>query len=793
MDRLFEITGKDFSASFSGRDLPLRIGGRGSHIPLPQLRQDACLIGEIDGYLFLQPISERVDIFHNHERIKGSVWIKSGDETRIGKTVISYRISGDIVFIAIGDAGEAKERTGGRKVPAAEKRTSPLPRVNGEERRKRSTPLWVKLSVPALLVLVLAALFLLVSECMEISVSPAPDSLDVSGFPPAVRIGKRYLAVPGRYKVSARKEGYAPLEADIVLGRTGQRFGFTLVPLPGLVDITTLPESNATIRLDGRLLGVTPLTDLEVQGGNHTLEISRERYRKIEEKILVAGKGIHQHFSFTLQPAWGRIRLSSSPEGADILVDGKDMGRKTPASLELTEGMRRILLRKAGFRPGKLEVKVKAGKEISPPPVVLEHAPGILKIETVPKGAMATVDGRYAGKTPLRLEVKPEKAHEISVSLKGHKPGKKKLSIGPGKSRTIRFTLEPLYCTVFITSPSGTTLFIDGKRQEKNSGSFRLTAAPHAVEIREPSGKRQTRRITPLPGSTLTLDMRIQPSRANPAGFRSRTSGQKFVLFQPATGPFTMGSSRREPGRLSNEARRKVMLTRPFYMSTTEVTNAQFRRFDPEHSSGSFRGIGLDGGSQPVANVTWVQAVRYLNWLSVQDGLEPFYKEKDGKVSVVHPLTNGYRLPTEAEWAWAARFAKRSRASRYPWAGRFPPPPRAGNFADESARDILPAVITGYNDSFPVSSPVGSFGPNPAGLLDMGGNVAEWCHDFYSPVPATGGGMEKDPLGPASGTHHVVRGSSWKSSSITELRLSYRGYSRKARADIGFRIARYAR
>jgi formylglycine-generating enzyme required for sulfatase activity len=88
---------------------------------------------------------------------------------------------------------------------------------------------------------------------------------------------------------------------------------------------------------------------------------------------------------------------------------------------------------------------------------------------------------------------------------------------------------------------------------------------------------------------------------------------------------------------------------------------------------------------------------------------------------------------------------------------------------------------------------VASFPKNPRGFFDLDGNVSEWCHDYYTPYIPHAGAVEADPTGPESGVHHVVRGGSWRDGSITEVRLSYRGYSRVKRDDIGFRIARYAR
>jgi len=251
-----------------------------------------------------------------------------------------------------------------------------------------------------------------------------------------------------------------------------------------------------------------------------------------------------------------------------------------------------------------------------------------------------------------------------------------------------------------------------------------------------------------------------------------------------------MGAPRREPGRRANEREREVVLNRPYYLSRKPVSNKEFRRFRNDHNSGAVGELSLNDDDQPVVNISWEDAVRFLNWLSLQDGLTPFYQESGGTFLPVSKDGNGYRLPTEAEWAYAARVAGRNNSDRYPWQGSFPPQQVTGNFADESAKTILPTVISGYNDGFPVTSPVGHFPPNQAGLYDMGGKVAEWCHDYYTAYTGNTG-RAVNPMGPESGTHRVIRGSSWRDGSVTELRLSYRGYHRKAQDYVGFRIARY--
>ena len=90
-----------------------------------------------------------------------------------------------------------------------------------------------------------------------------------------------------------------------------------------------------------------------------------------------------------------------------------------------------------------------------------------------------------------------------------------------------------------------------------------------------------------------------------------------------------------------------------------------------------------------------------------------------------------------------------------------------------------------------VTAPVGSFGANPLGFFDIGGNVAEWTHDLYTVQPA-GGAVSVDPVQGGDGGLHPIRGSSWKHSGVTELRLTFRDYGDNKRNDVGFRIARYA-
>ena len=251
-----------------------------------------------------------------------------------------------------------------------------------------------------------------------------------------------------------------------------------------------------------------------------------------------------------------------------------------------------------------------------------------------------------------------------------------------------------------------------------------------------------------------------------------------------------MGASRREPGRRANEVLHPVVLTRLFYFSHREVSNAEFRKFRREHNSGRVEGNSLNRDRQPAVKITWAEAALYCNWLSEQEKLPPFYAVQGGEVVGFDKDSHGYRLPSEAEWAWVARSSNQG-LLKYPWGENYPPQDVVENYADHSSAYITGRTVNGYNDSQIVSAPTASFPANYHGVYDMGGNVAEWVHDVYS-LPDTKGVAVADPLGAQSGNNYVIRGASWAHGTVTELRLTFRDYGKAGRDDVGFRIARYA-
>jgi formylglycine-generating enzyme required for sulfatase activity len=381
------------------------------------------------------------------------------------------------------------------------------------------------------------------------------------------------------------------------------------------------------------------------------------------------------------------------------------------------------------------------------------------------------------------------------ITRAGYEPAQRSVPIKAGERSGVDVALKPILGEVTVRGePADARLFVDGEARGAANQTLSLPSTELTVEVRREGFETFTTKVTPQPGIARVVEFKLQTpeqSRAArvPATLRAHTG---IELKRMPIGAFTMGSARREPGRRANEVPRAVTLTRTFYIGVREVTNAEYRQFQTEHLSGVVRDRSLDQDNHPVVNVTWHEAAEFCNWLSAQDGLPAAYAVQGDVLTPILPATTGYRLPTEAEWEWAARYEAGRATRRYPWGASLPIGPKAGNFADRSSLAVLETALNDYDDGVPTTAPVGSFPPSALGLYDMGGNVTEWVQDFYTVSPDLGGAPTTDPTGPATGTRHVVRGSSWRSASIAELRLAWRDYAEGKAQNIGFRIARYA-
>ncbi len=643
-----------------------------------------------------------------------------------------------------------------------------------------------------LLVSISAAWFVLTARSVSIEVEPITAEMSIDTGT-SFKLGQRYLMRTGSYQLTLRNEGYHDTVTRLLVGEEqAQTHSFVMRKLPGIVSFDSADIAEARIRIDGVDIGQTPLVNVEVEPGEHQLSISKDRYLDFGETITIEGRSVEQEYSAVLEPAWATVSLTTSPSGADVLVDGELIG-STPLNAEIIQGQRDLVLKLAGHKAWQEEFDILAGEDFSVPLVQLVPADGLLFIQSNPTSASVTIGGEFKGLTPLEVALPPGQSHELVFFKNGYDSNTVSIQTRANEERELNVELKPILMTVSVRAqPSDAELYVDGEFRGAANQTIELMAASQQIEIRKAGFIPYSTEFTSRPGLEQVISVSLKSlEQARLEQIKPvivTAAGQSLKLFYPGT--FTMGASRREAGRRPNENLRDIKLERPFYLGVREVTNAQFRLFNEEHSSGTLQGLTLDNEAQPVVRITWAQAALYCNWLSDQESLPPFYEVSGGDVVGFNPESTGYRLPTEAEWAWAARTDGSGNQRKYSWGETLPPVENAGNFADLSARSYLGQIMFDYDDGYLATAPVASFTPNQYDLYDIAGNVAEWVHDFYGAVGAIGG-VEVDPLGPTEGQFHTIRGSSWAHGSVTELRLSFRDFGEEVRDDVGFRIARY--
>ena len=672
-------------------------------------------------------------------------------------------------------------------------------------RRSRKSPSRLKWfigsTLGALLVLFgVAAWFVFTARQVVILIEPQPDEISIEGGLAAPKIGAYYLMRPGEYTLKATRQCFELLAKRFVVNNDkSQILKYSMTKLPGRLSFQahrsgqpSVLLEEARVYIDGREVKKTQVQELAVAPGRRVVEIHAEKYQDLRDEITVQGCDIHQKFDYALIPAWSDITIDSLPDNATVLIDGKAVG-STPTTLELLAGDHNIELKAERFKPWRTRLAVEANRPQVLDTVRLQPADGTLTLQTNPSGANVMLSNNFAGQTPTKLNLSADTTHVIHLSKAGYETEIRKVTVGSAASKTLSVKLRPKLGVIhLVVAPADAEIIVDGKPRGKVPRKLRLVAVEHRLEIKKKGYRPYRTRITPRPGFPQEIAVTlVKQASAEKIGANTITTKNGYALKLIRPRSFTMGSSRREQGRRSNETLRRIKLQRPFYMGIREVTNEEFRQFLAEHNSGALNGHSLNRDTLPVVDITWEEAALFCNWLSVKESLPPVYEHKGGKLMAENPVGIGYRLPTEAEWEYCARFSGKGNALKYPWGNKFPPTGRAGNFADISVKGLLSYYLPSYNDGYVATAPPQKFEAGALGLYDMGGNVAEWTHDYYSIYPYSADKIYIDPLGPDAGKHHVVRGAGWKQAGISELRLSYRDYSSTKRPDLGFRVCRY--
>ena len=574
---------------------------------------------------------------------------------------------------------------------------------------------WQVITAAVLIPTLIGVWFLFTAKSVRLTFEPAVESISVSGGL-SLELGGIYLLRSGEYTVSAAAPGYFDLDARLTVGEDrNQLHHFQLSKLPGRVTFSSEPM-GADVAIDGIVSGTTPTGETSVPAGSRQITFSAERYQPLAIVADITGMDQAQSVSGTLTPNWADVSVDTAPTGAEILLDDVPTGMTTPATIEVLAGEHEIRLRIPGFRQHRQRILVAAEEQVTLPTFSLQQADGIINVRTSPAGAGVTLNGEFQGESPLELAVKSSTRYRLQVFKAGYQSIEQSLNLSSGEERNVSISLTRQMGDVLVTvDPPEAGIYVNGVLRGSASQTLSLPTMAHELSVRLDGYAGYQTSITPKTGLLQEVRVRLLTlEEARLAALKPRVrsaGGQELVLIKPEA--FSMGASRRQPGRRANETLREVQMQRFYYLSTTEVTNAQFLAFARGHSSGDFEEQALDKADQPVVNVSWEEAALYCNWLSDQDSLPRFYLTEFGKISGINAQATGYRLPTEAEWSFAIRQTNFEGPVRFPWGGNLPPPDRHGNYADRSAAHLVGRIIFGYNDNHIAAAPGRHVVPTP--------------------------------------------------------------------------------
>ena len=540
-----------------------------------------------------------------------------------------------------------------------------------------------------------------------------------------------------------------------------QRFG------TASIELSTAP-AGAVVRLDGKRLGQTPLL-VTVDAGRHLLVIEHSYFAPLEESISL-NRGDHLTRHFDLSVSEGTLSLLSNPQGAWVEVDGERLAEHTPTVLTTPAGKKIVRMGLPERFPIEQEVILASGARAEVNLNLNIDPHGSLTVAARPRGAKIELPLTELAYEPgIRV---PTGEHLIRVSHTGYATREVRYKVRYGDNLT-QINLERQFGKLIVrVQPDDAEIrvsyLLEGEHRLQSVYREAMSVPVGRVEVRTRAiGYRTVFSDFHVGERGHTLRLKLSPIVVV-AGerFRDRlkSGGDSPEMIVIPAGTFTMGDA---AGFVSEQPAREISLTQPFALSVTEVSIAEFERYLREQKERLPSRLAEALKNEPIRYVSWDDAQDYVDWLSAQTGAK-------------------YRLPSEAEWEYAARAG--SSGSYF-----FGEEPlqlcEFANVADRTTREIFRLWdIVACTDGYRKIAPVRSLAANPFGLYDIYGNVSEWLAECgippYESAPADGSVAEGNNC-----DTHGHRGGSWDSQAA-EMRSANRNNARGAGDDRGIRLLR---
>ncbi len=534
----------------------------------------------------------------------------------------------------------------------------------------------------------------------------------------------------GQHLLEARKASHrtTAMQVEIIAGKDESFTIKSPVPIYGALDIQSEPD-EAEVYLDGVKIGETPLKKKDVLVGNRTVRFEKKgcvtltKSYKVEENNILS---VYEKLD-----SGKIISITTDKEGDAIYVDGTYAG-VSPLEVSMGYGQHTVKAERDGRSVVKdIDVKVNGTQT----QLTLEFGK-LITVTTGRNGDAIYVDGTYAGVSPLEVSMGYGQ-HTVKAERDGRSVVKD-IDVKVNGTQT-QLTLEFGKLITVTTGRNGDAIYVDGAYAGVSPLEVSMGFGKHTVkaerdgksvekslEVRE-SGGESSLHIKFIVNQTITVN------------------GVSFEMVYVEGGTFKMGATS-EQGRDAYGKEKPVhsVTLSDYYIGKYEVTQELW-----EAVMGSNPSIDI-GKNNPVGSVSYNDCQEFIKRLNSLTG-------------------KNFRLPTEAEWEYAARGGNKSRHYKY------------------SGSNNIDDVAWYYYNSGVNTHPVGTRSPNELGIYNMSGNVCEWCLDWYGSYSR---GSQTNPQGPSTGSGRVLRGGGCVDGARV-CRVSYRrnGDPSLGYGDSGLRLA----
>lgn len=491
--------------------------------------------------------------------------------------------------------------------------------------------------------------------------------------------------------------------------------------------IESYPDARMEIFVDGKFTGkYTPATIENIVFGKHTVRLSHPLYRS-QEKTVEIGEAT-QSLKFTMVAAFAELSINTTND-AIIQIDGKVIG-STSWKGKLGEGLHIIIVKKEGFSSREQQVTILRGRDMHVD-LMLSPKTGSLEITTDPPGVMITLNGKMYGLTPKTIKDLPLGIYNLSLDKPEYTSIIRRITISDSDLQKLEFSMTSGKEVIITSDQDSTLVYIDNEKEGVAPLKIWLKYGSHNIKLQR--------------GALTTIEtIEVAHGGSKDYSFTLSNTVDPFEgqLVFVKGGTFKMGDLSGDGSR--EETPVHQVTVNDFYMGKFEVTQSQWESImgsNPSHFNGC--------PNCPVERVSWIDVQEFLVKLN----------ELTGK---------SYRLPTEAEWEYAAKGGSKSRGFLY------------------SGKNNVNFVAWYSGNSGNKTNPVGQKEPNELGIYDMSGNVWEWVNDWFNYYTET---PKDNPTGPDNGDGRIVKGGSWFGHAGGN-RVSCRGSDEPVnkRSYIGFRI-----